>query len=160
VTKLQRSERARAKRIERGLRSLAAALGFDLVKQGSELVRVKPRAKREPADDPRQLPLPYESLKHTTQRVFYPGHGFAAPVCDHCGTPEPFNVLCPACEDLVDVSTGRVVPRACNRHDDCEHADNVARESGRHAADHCGDEECDQCLQRGHVRDAVWWRLS
>jgi hypothetical protein len=28
--------------------------------------------------------------------------------CDHCGKPEPFNVLCSACEELACTDCGRV----------------------------------------------------
>jgi hypothetical protein len=32
----------------------------------------------------------------------------AESVCDHCGRPEAFNVLCPECEQLVCNECGRV----------------------------------------------------
>lgn len=38
--------------------------------------------------------------------------------------------------------------RRCLRHDECDLADEIARRSGRHAADHCHDLGCEQCGMR------------
>lgn len=37
-------------------------------------------------------------------------------------------------------------PRTCNLHDDCDAADQKAREKGRNWADHCDDEYCEDCF--------------
>lgn len=36
--------------------------------------------------------------------------------------------------------------RTCNRHDDCDSADVLARDDGRLAAEHCHDEGCEECF--------------
>lgn len=37
-------------------------------------------------------------------------------------------------------------PRKCNRHDDCDAANDKARAQGYLAADHCHDEDCEDCF--------------
>lgn len=35
---------------------------------------------------------------------------------------------------------------SCNRHADCDKADRMARRGGRHRAEHCHDECCEECF--------------
>ena len=36
--------------------------------------------------------------------------------------------------------------RTCNRHFDCDEADQKAREHGAYGADHCHDDCCEECF--------------
>jgi hypothetical protein len=38
------------------------------------------------------------------------------------------------------------VERTCNRHDDCDAADEAAKTNGRAQADHCHDDCCEDCF--------------
>lgn len=95
-TKLQR---VKERKIERCLRALAAAHGFELVRPGAAVTSVTPV--RAPEADPRQVELPHHV-------------------------------------------------RSCLRHDECDLADEIARRNGRHAADHCHDQGCEQCKREAY----------
>ena len=66
------------------------------------------------------------------------------------GGAGPATVIGPAAaliwDDAVGVlGLGPPPPRTCNRHADCNAADDRARARGRRAADHCVDDACEEC---------------
>ena len=61
----------------------------------------------------------------------------------------PADVPVTAQEDEEMERAGQPYPRpirSCNRHDDCDAANESARAAGRFGAEHCHDECCEDCF--------------
>ena len=63
-------------------------------------------------------------------------HGATCPTL-FCKHGVPFIVACEPCD---------VEPERCNRHDDCDAADEKAKAAGKLGAEHCYDSGCEECF--------------